>query len=64
MDVTQIAQLIQTQGFPICMCLLLMWYINKSSKSHAEEVDRLREAINNNTNVMIQLSERLNREAE
>lgn len=39
-------------GFPIVMCVILLWYIYKSQKNHKEEVTRLTEAIQNNTVVM------------
>lgn len=55
----EIETLITTVGFPITMCLLFAWYINKkdsieSSKDleHKKEVDNLSEAITNNTIVM------------
>ena len=43
---------ITTVGFPIVMCVILLWYIYKSQKNHKEEVTRLTEAIQNNTVVM------------
>lgn len=55
----EIETLITTVGFPIAMCLLFAWYIYKrdekdsaTSESHKEEVDKLSEAIQNNTIVM------------
>ena len=51
--------LITTVGFPIAMCLLFAWYIYKRDErdsakdsEHKEEVDKLSEAITNNTIVM------------
>lgn len=43
---------ITTVGFPIVMCVILLWYIYKSQKNHKEEVMQLTEAIQNNTIVM------------
>jgi hypothetical protein len=43
---------ITTVGFPIVMCVILLWYIYKSQKNHKEEVTHLTEAIQNNTVVM------------
>lgn len=55
----EVETLITTVGFPIAMCLLFAWYINKRDKmdsakdlDHKEEVDKLSEAITNNTIVM------------
>lgn len=58
----EIETLITTIGFPITMCLLFAWYIYKRDErdkdkdlEHKEEVDKLSEAIANNTLVMEKL---------
>ena len=55
----EVETLITTVGFPIAMCLLFAWYIYKRDErdsakdsEHKEEVDKLSEAITNNTIVM------------
>lgn len=55
----EVETLITTVGFPIAMCLLFAWYIykrdemdNAKDSEHKEEVDKLSEAITNNTIVM------------
>lgn len=55
----EVETLITTVGFPIAMCLLFAWYIYKRDEKdsakdleHKEEVDKLSEAITNNTIVM------------
>ena len=55
----EIETLITTVGFPIAMCLLFAWYIYKRDEKdttkdneHKKEVDKLSEAITNNTIVM------------
>lgn len=55
MDVQLITSLIGSLGFPIVCCIALFWYLTKTAKQHKEEMDRMSEAINNNTNVMNQL---------
>lgn len=55
MDIQVITSLIGSLGFPIVCCIALFWYITKSAKQHKEEMDKMSEAINNNTNVMNQL---------
>ena len=40
-----ITQLITNMGFPIAMCVTLMWYVNKLNEEHKEEVDKLSEAV-------------------
>lgn len=53
---------ISTVGFPIVMCLL-MWYMNeKQDTRHREEVDKMTEAVNNNTIVLQQMLEHLREE--
>lgn len=55
----EVETLITTVGFPIAMCLLFAWYIYKRDErdsnkdlEHKQEVDKLSEAITNNTIVM------------
>lgn len=59
MDVQAITNIITTVGFPIAVCLLCFWYINKMQEQHKEETDKLAEALNNNTLVMQQLVDKL-----
>lgn len=55
----EVETLITTVGFPIAMCILFAWYIYKRDEmdsakdlDHKKEVDKLSEAITNNTIVM------------
>lgn len=41
-----ITQFISSVGFPIAMCLLMFWYMQKESENHKAETDGLKEAIN------------------
>lgn len=61
---------IATVGFPIVMCLVLMWYvkdtsdknrkdINELNKQHMEEMQSVISAINNNTLAFQKLYDRL-----
>lgn len=59
MDFSSIAQVISTLGFPIAVCLICFWYINKREEQHKEEVNKLSEAVHNNTLVMQKLVDRL-----
>lgn len=47
-----IVQLISTVGFPIVMCLVLLYEMQEMSKSHKEETTSLKDALNNNTIVL------------
>ena len=59
MDINTITQFVSTLGFPIAVCLICFWYINKREEQHKEEVTELSKAINNNTIVMQKLVDRL-----
>lgn len=59
MDLQAILQAISTVGFPIVACIALFIRMDKSDQHHEQEVDKLSEAINNNTIVMTKLVERL-----
>ena len=60
MDVNTIIQLVTTLGFPIVCCVALFWRMIKSDENHKEEMDKLSEALNNNTLAINKLNERLN----
>ena len=60
MDVNTIIQLVTTLGFPIVCCIALFWRMIKSDENHKEEMDKLSEALNNNTLAINKLNERLN----
>jgi len=49
MDVTVISQLISSVGFPIAACVALFWQMNKQSEAHKEEMNSLKESLNQNT---------------
>ena len=62
MDVNAIMQLISNIGFPVAVCLICFWYINKQSEEHKAEIDELTNALNNNTLVMQRLADSLKQE--
>lgn len=75
MNMGDLAQLISSMGFPIAMCVLMCYYIkytqdnyradiNNLNEKHKEESTKLVQAINNNTLVIKELSERLNNEGD
>lgn len=55
MDVQAITSIITNVGFPIAVCLICFWHINKMQEQHKAETDKLAEALNNNTLVMQKL---------
>lgn len=59
MDFNTVTQFIGTLGFPIAVCLICFWYINKREGQQRDEIKELSTAINNNTLIMQKLYERL-----
>lgn len=62
MDVNLLIQLVGSLGFPIVACGALFWRMVKSDEQHKEEMSKMSEALNNNTNALVKLTERLDRE--
>lgn len=54
-----VVQIVTQLGFPISMCLLLFWYVTKKDEAHREEMNKMAEAVNNNTIVMQKLIDRM-----
>lgn len=46
---------IATLGFPIVMCGALFWKINVQDDQHKEEMDKVTQALNNNTLALTKL---------
>lgn len=59
MDVSTIASLISTVGFPIACCVYLIYSNSKTEEKHAEELEKIRQTVENNTHAMIKLCERI-----
>ena len=59
MDAATITQIISSIGFPIVACLGCAWYINKQSDSHKQEIEKITEALNNNTLALTRLLDKL-----
>ena len=55
MDVSAISQIIGSLGFPIAVAIACFWYINKQEEQHKLEIDKMAEAVNNNTLVVQKL---------
>lgn len=59
MDASAVIQIISNVGFPIAVCLICFWYVNKLTETHKDEVNKLTDALNNNTLVMQKLCDKL-----
>ena len=62
MEFNEIITAICTVGFPIVAYGALFWYVMKKDTEHREEVEKMTEAINNNTIALTKLIERLDNE--
>ena len=62
MDANAVIQLVSTLGFPIVMCAALFWWVTKTDASHKAEIDKMSEALNNNTLALTRLIEKLDKE--
>lgn len=74
MDLNLIMTLVGSLGFPIVACIGLGWYVkymtdtNRSDmtemrKEHKEEMNKMTEAVNNNTIVIQKLIDKIDKEA-
>lgn len=54
-----IVSIISTVGFPIALTLILLRYIYDINNKHKEEIDKMSEALNNNTIAITKLLDRL-----
>ena len=70
MDANVIVTLVGSLGFPVCMAIALFWYVNKLTESnnaridkiqaeHKEEIQKVTEALNNNTLALQRLCDRM-----
>lgn len=50
-----ILNIISSVGFPIAACIAMAIYIKQRDTKHEQEVDKLRQSIDNNTKVMTEL---------
>lgn len=59
MDVAQIKSLIDTMGFPIFICLVLLWYIKGILNKHSELMGEIQKSLSANTDSIRLLIEKL-----
>ena len=73
MDLTTIMSAISSLGFPIVACIAIAWYFNKVNENYRNDIkeinsqnrdqlDKLTEAISNNTVAVARLVEKLDKE--
>lgn len=59
MGVNEIYQIVGSLGFPIAMCIYMIYNSEKTHKRHSEETAKLTELINNNTLALSRLTDKL-----
>lgn len=59
MDISNIVQFISSVGFPIFACFALFWYMTKQREEHKVEIDKMVEAINNNTLILTKIESQM-----
>ena len=64
MDVNTLIQLVGSLGFPIVACGALFWRMIKSDEQHKEEMNKISEALNNNTVALTRLTNQLDKEGK
>lgn len=62
MDYTTFVQLIANVGFPIACCIALFITLKNSDKNHKEEMLKMTQALENNTNAIRELSNKIDKE--
>ena len=62
MDVSGLIQVVGSLGFPIAACIAVFWYLMKESENHKAEVNKLSEALQNNTLALTKLCDELEKE--
>jgi len=59
MEFEQILTLIGSYCFPIVACCVMFWKSAKDTEAHRQEMDKMSEALNNNTLALTRLEDRL-----
>lgn len=55
MDVATITQLIGSLGFPVACVIAMFWFWNKEREDHKMEMQKMTEALNNNTFALVKI---------
>ena len=64
MNPNDLTTLIGTVGFPIVAYGAMFWYMVKQNQSHKEEMDKLSQALNNNTIALQKLTDKFDERTE
>lgn len=59
MDLQSILEAVSTVGFPIVACGAMFWKVNKQDEQHEKEMDKMTQALENNTIAITSLTDKL-----
>lgn len=59
MDFSQLIELVNSAGFPITMCIALLWINQQNMKTQQRLMERLDAAIEENTKVLTTLTNKI-----
>ncbi len=62
MSIEVLQTLIGSLGFPIACVIAMFWMWNKEREDHKQEISKVTEALNNNTQALIKIEEILRHE--
>ena len=55
----EVIQIIQSLGFPVACVIALFWQNNHLNEQHREEMNAITDALENNTQALIRLEEKI-----
>jgi len=62
--ISAVSDAVSSIGFPIVVSGALFWFMNKSNDTHKQEIEKLSEAVNNNTKVVQELIIKLKKDKQ
>lgn len=57
MDTNMITDVISTLGFPIAMCIMMLYFLHQEQKNHKEEMNDLKDVISKNNEILASLKQ-------
>lgn len=61
MEINTVTQLISSVGFPIALCVYMIYAMQKQGENHKSEINELTKALENNTIAVVKLVEKIDR---
>lgn len=61
MEINTVTQFISSVGFPIALCVYMVYTMQKESENHKTEINELTKTIENNTIAIVKLVEKIDR---